>query len=203
MINNTVELNQQLAQDGIDQNFNSRSFGDELSRNKRKEIIRIGYQNVKGFGYSMTDTKTERIRNFIVEKKLDSMLMVEINTNWRLINQHNLLQSIAKRWFERSKTTNSFNVHRKSRLPCLPGGTAIISNGSLSYRIQKGELDERRMGRWASQLINGKNNLKTRLVTVYVPKNPYQPGERKIFNQQKVDLHNKFANFCTLVFHTI
>ena len=185
MIHNSVELNRQQAPNGQVANNYSREFGDKLNSKKNKEQVRIVFQNVNGFGYAYNDVKSERIRNFIEENNVDTMMMAEINTNWRIINQRNSMHQIGKRWFERCKIINSFNVHKKSRLPYLPGGVAIMSIGSLSYRINKWDLDERRMGRWASQLIQGKNNLRTRLVTVYVPTKPYSQGERKVFNQQK------------------
>ena len=47
-----------------------RIFGDELDKRKSKNIIRIVFQNINGFGVSKESNKAELIRKMIEEKDM-------------------------------------------------------------------------------------------------------------------------------------
>ena len=92
-----VKLNRQQVLNNNKAKKDSQNFGDNMNSIKSKESMRMVFQNINGFGYLYKDIKTERIRNFIVENKIDTMMMAEINTNWRIINNKNSMNQISKK----------------------------------------------------------------------------------------------------------
>ncbi len=184
--NMSSTMNRQLSQidNNKKENANSRPFGDILN-SKSKNNIRLMFQNIRGFGYSAQDNKSALIRDFIYEKEVDSFMMAEINVNWERTSRKNTMNQIVKKWFETTKVTNSYNSHKKSVSKWLPGGTAIVTQGSLALRANSNENDERHMGRWASQCITGKNGLRTRIISVYVPQPKKDYGDKKVHQQQQ------------------
>ena len=146
MINSTPRTNRQCSSEGIDQNVNDRTFGDELSQRKHSNVIRVMFQNVDGFGYSAQDKKSQMIKEFILDHDIDAFLMAEVNVNWERMSRRNTLSQIARRWFENVKVSNSYNTHRRSIGKWLPGGTATIVQGPLSFRVKNQDIDERFMG---------------------------------------------------------
>ena len=185
MIDNTPMTNRQQSLEGDDQYYNGRAFGDKISKQKDRNVIRIMFQNLDGFGYSAIDKKSEMVKEFIIDYDIDAMLMAELNVNWERMSRKNTLSQIARRWFENVKVSNSYNTHRKSIGKWLPGGTATLIQGPLSFRTNKPDIDSRYMGRWASQTITGKHGLTTRVVSVYVPQPKRQYGEKKVHQQQQ------------------
>ena len=59
-----------------------RTFGDKIENTKSKDIIRVCFQNINGFGISRKSNKSEMIRKMMEEKELDIMAMAEVNVNW-------------------------------------------------------------------------------------------------------------------------
>ena len=62
--------------------------------------------------------------------------------------------------------------------------TAVVSKGDISMRVCETSYNKLKLGRWASQLIQGKAGLKTRVVAVYVPILVSQHGHKKVACQQ-------------------
>ena len=167
-------------------NKNSRNFGDEMNSRCSKSNVRILFQNIRGFGDSEENRKTESIRQAIQEDNVDIMCMTEMNVNWKRVAKRKNLTQMSKAWFENSKVSIAYNYHQQgNKSKFQPGGSAIISKGSLSLRAIDFAPDQRRMGRWASQLFKGKDSIKTRIVTMYVPKEPDKHTFQRIYSQQQ------------------
>ena len=171
------------------QTFQSCSFGDTCKA-KPKTTIRIAFQNLNGFEYTSkystkSDIKSTKLRQLIQQKQIDAIGLAELNINWGKLPRHQTLPQICNTWFETSKTTLSYNLHEhRGNSIYQPGGTAIISTGDLALRHHKHEYDKRQLGRWSSQSYRGKNNVHTRLVSVYVPHPTALHGPRKVLCQQ-------------------
>ena len=162
-----------------------RTFGDECV-SKEKDVVRVCFQNINGFGKTQKSVKSTAVRDLIVNKQFDIMAMAETNLNWGKLSRSNTLPQICKTWFERSKTVISYNQHEKrKKFKHQPGGTAVVSRGELALRTESTHYDEKRMGRWASQVFQGKRGIRTRVVAVYVPILTSDHGHKKVACQQQ------------------
>ena len=164
-----------------------RIFGD-LIEFKEKGSIRFMFQNVNGFGYTTKSVKSLGIRDMINEKKVDVMAMAELNKNWGKMQRVNTLPQICKGWFRRSRVVVSYNQHerrRKNTKIHQPGGTAVIAKGDMALRSGKSSYDDLKMGRWSSQIFQGKVGIKTRVISVYVPILVSSHGHKKVAVQQQ------------------
>ena len=165
----------------------SRTFGDPIGV-KQKNSVRIMFQNVNGFGYTKKSVKSLGIRDVINDVKVDAMAMAKLNKNWGKMQRANTLPQICKGWFRNSRTVVSYNQHERRRKNCKihqPGGMAVVLKGDLAIRAGKSHYDESRLGRWASQIIQGKQGIRTRIVSVYVPIVVTLHGHRKVAVQQQ------------------
>ena len=114
--------------------------------------------------------------------------MAEVNINWRNLRRTNTMEQICRKWFERTRTMTSYNSHNRLSGYSLPGGVASITHGPLALRALERAHDVRQLGRWGSQLFQGKQGLKLRFVSVYVPNVAREHGDKKIFCQQQETL---------------
>ena len=181
----------QQCSNEVNSQSDSWKFGGECNK-KPKHTVRIMFQNVNGLGYSHTSVKSNSIRKLMVKKEVDVMAIAETGINWSKVKRSQTLQQVCKIWFERSKTTVSYNQYEKRKKnKHQPGGTAVIARGDLALRHHKNEYDVKKLGRWASQDYQGKGGIITRVVSVYVP-NPMQThGPKKVAcQQQKACIYN-------------
>lgn len=164
-----------------------RIFGD-LSNFKEKGSIRIMFQNVNGFGYTPKSVKSLGIRDVMNEQKVDVMLMAELNKNWGKMCRANTLPQICKGWFRKCRVVVAYNQHERRRRNTKihqPGGTAVVSKGDMALRSGKAMYDNLKLGRWSSQIFQGKAGIKTRIVSVYVPILVSAHGHKKVAVQQQ------------------
>ena len=164
-----------------------RLFGDLIDF-KEKGSIRIMFQNVNGFGYTTKSVKSLGIRDMINDKKVDVMAMAELNKNWGKMRRPNTLPQVCKGWFRRCRTVVAYNQHERRKKKGKihqPGGTAVVSKGDMALRSGKAEYDSLRLGRWSSQVFQGKHGVTTRVVSVYVPILVSTHGHKKVAVQQQ------------------
>ena len=161
------------------------TFGDECS-SKSKDSIRIMFQNVNGFGYNSNSIKSISIRNLMFDKSVDIMAMAELNLNWGKMKRKSTLPQVARKWFRNSKTVVAYNQHeRRKKKVHQPGGTAVVAKGEMALRTHRAHYDDKRLGRWASQVVQGKHGVCTRIVAVYVPIWSNKHGHKKVAYQQQ------------------
>ena len=167
--------------------FNDRPFGDDcLSKNK--ETMRFMFQNVNGLSKNPSSVKMLSVRDSMYKHDIDVMMMAETNLNWGKMRRTTTLPQIARRWFQTSKTVVAYNQHEKFKRKSSihqPGGTAIVSKGEMALRVCGNKYDNRRLGRWSSQVYQGKQGITTRAVSVYVPNKVYKHGCKKVWCQQQ------------------
>ena len=162
-----------------------RTWGDKLQR-KNDKNIRIGFQNINGFGYNQTnENKAEEILACINQKQMDVFAMVETNTNWRKVKKRYGIWSRTAGWFEQQKVVAHHNVHDTKCSLFQPGGTAIITRGDLSLRHMESLGDTRKMGRWSSSLFRGKDQIRIRVVSIYVPHLNKTHGKINVYSQHQ------------------
>ena len=162
-----------------------RNFGNECGK-KKKGSVRIMFQNVNGIGYTHDSPKAVGVRNLIFQKEVDAMAIAEVNVNWAKVRRDNTLTHTCRRWFQTSKVAYAYNQHERSRkFVHQPGGTAIITKGETALRVSSTTRDTKRLGRWVSTVIQGKQGIKTRLILVYVPNLMRKHGHKKVTCQQQ------------------
>ena len=82
------------------------------------------------------------------------MAMAKTNVNWGELSCSNTLPQICKTWFEQSKTVILYNQHEKGKkFEHQPRGTAVVSRGYLALQVESTHYNNRRLGRWASQVF--------------------------------------------------
>ena len=133
MNNSNHSTNWQQCKDGSN-NYDSQDFGDELSNSKSKEVIRILFQNVRGFGYHKDQQKTTSIKKLALDSQADIFCMSEINIHWNSRSRQHSIRQVAKNWYENSKTSTAQNMHYKGKTKHQPGRVSIISQGNLSQQ---------------------------------------------------------------------
>ena len=185
MSTSTSELDRQQLSRGKKET-DSRSFGDSIGGKKKKDLIRIMFQNIRGLGYTKRSPKTDAVKKTIVTSKTDIMMLAEVNVNWERAGRRNSFKNIGRHWFNVCKTSCTFNTHQiPMDTKWQPGGHAIISRDEVSRRVNNYDHDTRRMGRWSSQVVQGKEGKKLRVVSVYVPSPTKEYTNQKIFCQQQ------------------
>ena len=179
-------LNRQQAPKVYQSASNSREFGDSISNStKNSNVIRYSFQNIRGFGTHHKHERSLAIKDFMETHQIDVMGMAEVNQNWRNLRRTNTLEQICRKWFEQTRSMTSYNSHNRERGYSLPGGVGSITRGPLALRALERHHDKRQMGRWGSQLFQGKKGKKLRFVSVYVPHVAKDHGDKKIFCQQQ------------------
>ncbi len=163
---------------------NSVNWGDNISSNKDNNIIRIMFQNIGGLGYNHENSKAESLKNFMNQYEVDIMTMAEVNVNWRRVTRQYSIYDLANQWFESKTISFAYNQRARCKTGHLPGGVGIISRGEAALRNKEAKQDKSRLGRWSWNLLQGKDNNKVRIVSVYVPKKG-EYGEKKIYCQQQ------------------
>jgi hypothetical protein len=168
------------------------TWGDSIkskgSKNKlspSSEIIRLAFQNINGFGYTENNSKAENIRSFIMENKIDIMAIVETNVNWKRVRKKMTIWDKTRGWFENQRVSAAYNSRDRSGKRYQPGGCSIITRGELALRSDKSGQDHRKLGRWTWTSYQGKNGIKMKIISVYVPNKAQQYGIRKTFSQQQ------------------
>ena len=185
MIPKAPESVRPLSKGEKKRNDNSRIFGNKCER-KNKNNVRIMFQNVNGLGYCHQSPKATGVRNLMLQKEVDCMAIAEVNVNWSKLPRDKTLPHICRRWFQTSKVAFGYNQHEKRRkYRHQPGGTAILTKGEMALRISRTTTEGKRLGRWTSTVIQGKQGIKTRIVSVYVPIVMSKHGHKKVSCQQQ------------------
>ena len=185
MTNTPAVMDRCQRQQVNEENNNHRTWGDELSK-KDKQVIRVMFQNINGFGYTKEDeTKTKGFYDLMKSSEADIYSMAETNVDWRRVSKRFTIWEQTKEWFETVSTTASYNQHDRYKKPYQPGGTAVVTQGDMAIQIMNTAQDPNKLGRWSSALYRGKDNIQLRVVSVYCVTKPQEYGERKAFIQQQ------------------
>ena len=186
-----VTVPQQGLQDKEVNNKNCGHWGDKLN-SKVKEIVRISFQNINGFGSEAESSKKEDIRRFMEDKEIDVMALAEMNVNWKKVGKRHTINKLIQDWFENKRIITSYNQWDKYCDNHQPGGTAILSIDEMALRVMKMGDDKRKIGRWSWQLFRGKDNITMRVISVYFPTAQNKFGPKKVhIQQQKALLRQK------------
>ena len=166
------ERRPQIGQEDKEQTIEERTWGDEMASQKSSKILRIIFQNINGFGYTKDSAKVKNIKAFLTETEADIFGMSEMNVNWRITAKKNHIKDITRGWFEQQHTSIGYNQQDRSCDKYQPGGTAISSIGEAALRVIRSDQDPKNLGRWISTVYRGKDNIKLRVISIYLPNVP-------------------------------
>ena len=83
-----------------------------------------------------------------------------------------------------TRTRCAHNIHDRSGTKQQWGGTGVLTHGTLAHYSGGSGVDPSGLGRWTWSLFTGKNNLKLRVVSIYIPC-PNYTGEICVHAQHK------------------
>ena len=173
-------------------------WGHKLAK-KNKKTIRISFVNINGIGVKANSPKSEGIRQYMVERKVDVMGLAETNVNWNCVDNKDTLWDRTKQWAESRRIGFSYNTNQKNQTRSQPRGTATIAVNDIAHRYKKCGMDPSGLGRWSWIVVSGTQTCVTRFVTVYVPQRSGQ-GPNTVYAQQlahwKENPIPKFENEC-------
>lgn len=160
-------------------------WGDLLHPNINESILRIGFININSLGFERLHYKSQSIHAFMKDYNVGIMGMAETGVNWHKVAKTATIWERTTGWFENQRVSAAFNRRDKSATRAQPGGTALIIQGRAALGVAKHGQDPRRLGRWTWSMIEGKNNLRTRILSAYVPCKPSSYGTDKVYYQHE------------------
>lgn len=148
-------------------------FGDPLSR-KGADVLRILLWNTNGIGFttsdrSMESLKMEKLKRLLHDHAIDYAALTELNKNWSKVDTPNTIWSATAGWRQHRRLQVSYNKHFPTDTERLIGGTASMAMDDMVFRCGEQGNDSRGLGRWSYITLQGKNNLKTTIITCYCP----------------------------------
>ena len=155
-------------------------YGDAINR-KRDDCVRLLFQNVGGIGFcsatrSQESLKLEKLKELVIDKEVDIVGLAEVNTDWRLVENNNSVWAATAAWKESRRIQLGFNTTAPPVEKYQVGGTLNMTFDEVAFRVRKRGEDERGLGRWSWQELQGINDLKTTIVTAYCPVKSSNPG---------------------------
>ena len=172
------------------QSLNRRQPKDEwgdIMTSKANKTVRISFVNVNGIGTMEKSDKSEDIRRYMTNNKVDVMGLAETNVNWGKIQTRHTLWDRTKRWFEHRRIAVSYNTKDTLSKKYQPGGTATLVTNEVAHRVKESGFDVSGLGRWSWTVITGKQRCTTRIITVYCPTRS-GTGMSTVYTQQLTHL---------------
>lgn len=109
------------------------TFGDIMKKKKKKNNLRVVFQNINGLMIEdEAIDKREIVKEFIKKYNVDFMALAEVNVNWNLVKRTESLHTKSKEWFENPRVVTAHNTIARTNSQYQPGDVAIISAGDLS-----------------------------------------------------------------------
>ena len=137
---------------------------------KKANTTRICAINVNGIGVSSKSEKSQALRRWMDDKKVDVICISETNVNWSRVRTKDTFWERTKGWFEHRVLGVSYNVHDKEHSKRKQqGGTITMLRDKIAHRQRDNGFDKSGLGRCSWVRISGKQQCTTEFVTVYCP----------------------------------
>ena len=96
-------------------------------------------------------------------------MVAEVNSNWSKIpiKDHIYIYNRKDGWFKTRRVITGYNKVTISGGPFKCGDTAIMDTEKVSCRAIETGQEFRNLGRWSWMLLQGKNNMRTRIITAH------------------------------------
>ena len=160
----SVEIESHSCPDVLE--LHTEYHGDKL-RDKKEKTIRIGFININGLPKFKSSAKYDSIRQSILASEIDVLGIAESNRCWHKMIPDNTWKDLSKEWWKDSKSCIAYNLQDVESKIYQPGGVITVAIESMCHRVRAAGVDERKLGRWSWISLQGKNNLRTTIITVY------------------------------------
>lgn len=186
---NTTQLNSTLNASSVETNTpietdNSSQFGNRPDI-KYNDNLRISFVNANGVPQLPSHEKNDAIFQFFHRHSIDILGMTEVNRNWRHLPESHNWHNRTRTWWESSKSSISYNTNDSSSTAFQPGGTITQAINKAAHRVIETGRDKSNLGRWSWIKLQGKNNIKLRVITAYRPCKPSSAGPNTAYSQQE------------------
>lgn len=175
----------QCQQDKNEGIFEGSHWGDSINSGRTSNSIRCSFVNINGIGMKRNNYKSNTIKQYMIEHNVDVMGLAELGVNWKTNSQQDSIWERTLRWFQNMRLSVGYNKRDKFTQRSQPGGTAVLTQDRIALGICKNGSDERNLGRWTWSIFEGKEQKRTRFVSVYVPIRPANYGDNKVFYQHQ------------------
>ena len=177
-------------------NLSNGPWGDKLC-NKEEDTFRIAYQNINNLQTSHhADTKMEQGKDWLMKHEIDIIGWAEVGIAWQKCKSDHKLYHRFKdmRWrqFKYATSNNKREAHSVRQF----GGTSTIALNECASRVTSTGADETGLGRWSWILLEGKSNIKVRIITAYNPCKTSHNRPATVYAQHKRYLLSKNKSTC-------
>ena len=170
-------------------------YGDTFPPHKHSKVLRLAFQNINNLTKKLSDDpkdKSNQIIQAIIDLQLDIIAMAEIGLNWRNLNDRNQWHNRTHCSRLRSPKSN-FAENRTCAFEedCVPGGVGMTTTFEATHRVSSISRDPTGLGRWASMVLEGRQDYKLRVAVAYNPCKPATSGLLKVYDQHKFYFRGK------------
>jgi len=176
-IQTNIRPNRRRGRNHVDKGYH----GDTLSR-KHKDCVRILLHNPGGIGFVTSQRckqtlKMEKLKKLVIKNDIDLVGLTEVNKDWRKLDYEHTIWGATTNWRENRRIQTGQNITKPAgESSHLVGGVAMMAFGDLVFGISNQDSDFRKLGRWSTITITGKNMIKTTIFTCYCPCRGKSPG---------------------------
>ena len=144
------------------------AWGDEIE-GKDHECIRVLSNNINSLGIQKGNHKEYKLKELMVEQSVDVLCLQEVNINWRRCTYYDsFYERIRCKGLDHLKHSKAYNKHENYK-HFQRGGVTCASVGTFSQFVKDTGADETGLGRWTWILVQGRREVKTRIISAYQP----------------------------------
>ena len=152
-----------------------------LLKQKEHNCTRILSHNTGGTGFisgerSKESLRMERLKLLCVNYDIDLVCLLEVNRDWRSVQQKNTIWNGTLGWKDILRVQVSNNTNTPSTNSNQFGGTDMVTFNDLVFNISGQGTDDRSLSIWSYMTITGKNDVTSTFITCYCPVASTSPG---------------------------
>ena len=167
-----IELDNSNDNNQSNNNNDNEIFGDKITKQKHKGMVRIGFLNVNGVPSFNDHLKNERLYTAIKDHRLDVIGMSEINRNWNMLDSESGWRARTRTWWEASKAVVAHNYKDCNTSSFQPGGNIVQCMGKVTHEVIGSGWDPTGLGRWSWLRFRGKHEVTLMMICAYRPCRP-------------------------------
>jgi hypothetical protein len=177
------QLYQQTLQGENQDLADGETFGDTMG-DVHERFFRVGLHNIQRLPKDKRNGKSRTLVETIKNKQFDAMMMTEVGLCWPKVPSTDQWHERVQGVFQDSRTCFAFNDTELEDTELSQwGGVGICTTGDLT-KFQKGSgKDATGLGRWTWTTLEGKQNHRVQIISVYRPVDG--DGPQTVFAQHK------------------
>jgi endonuclease/exonuclease/phosphatase family metal-dependent hydrolase len=169
-------------------------WGHEL-KPKADSCIRLAFRNINFLPQYKSGTKNSEVMFDIRNASVDIFGMCETNVAWHLVDESDSPHECFRGFFESMKVAYSNNTTEKEDKQIgQVGGTMLLTIENVTNRVLQSGSDPTNLGRWSWVLLQGKDQRKLRVVSIYRP--VISSGPTAVYQQHLRYFRNQGLEVC-------